>query len=59
MPFLFVKEFGRMLQAKLSIRRILGLPEGKDIVPTGFANGKELTPEQQNDVICITKQAKE
>ena len=49
----------RMLQAKLSIRRILGLPEGKDIVPTGFANGKELTPEQQNDVICITKQAKE
>ena len=50
----------RILQAKLSIRRILGIPEGKDLgMGTGLANGKELTPEQQNDVICITKQAKE
>ena len=49
----------RVLRANLSIRRIIGIREGKDLgMSTGMANGKELSSEQLNDAICIIKQAK-
>ena len=49
----------RVLRANLSIRRIIGLREHKDLgMSTGNVNGKDLSPEQLNDAICIIKQAK-
>lgn len=49
----------RELQVSYSVRRIIGLPEGKDLgVGTGNANGKDLTDDQLNDVFCIIRQAK-
>lgn len=49
----------KLLQAKYSIRKIIGVPEGKDLaMGTGLVNGKDLTPEQLNDFFCIIKQAK-
>ena len=49
----------KLLQAKYSIRKIIGVPEGKDLgMGTGLVNGKGLTQEQLNDFFCIIKQAK-
>ena len=49
----------RTLQAQLGVRRVIGLPGGKDLgMSTGCANGKDLTQEQLSDVLFIIKQEK-